>query len=58
MTKNSFASAMLVALSIATASAAAETSIYSFVMDDINGKPVSLETFRGKVLLSRVNKEP
>lgn len=51
MRKGSFALAMLFSLAAAAASAAAETSIYSFVMDDIDGKPVSLEAFKGKVLL-------
>ncbi len=51
MTKNSIALALLFALAGAAALAAAETSIYSFTMDDIDGKPVSLETFKGKVLL-------
>ena len=51
MKKISFGLALLFALAGATASAAAETSIYSFTMDDIDGKPVSLETFKGKVLL-------
>lgn len=51
MKKSIFALSILLALAAATASAAAETSIYSFVMDDIDGKPVRLETFKGKVLL-------
>jgi glutathione peroxidase len=46
-----FGVALLFALAGATALAAAETSIYSFTMADIDGKPVSLETFKGKVLL-------
>jgi glutathione peroxidase len=47
----SFGLALLLVLTGATTSAAAETSIYSFTMDDIDGKPVSFETFKGKVLL-------
>lgn len=35
----------------ALALAAAETSIHSFTMDDIDGRPVSLGTFKGQVLL-------
>jgi glutathione peroxidase len=45
------ASAILFVMAFAAAPALAETSIYSFVMDDIDGKPVGLETFKGKVLL-------
>ncbi|MBM3305688.1 MAG: glutathione peroxidase [Candidatus Aminicenantes bacterium] len=39
------------ALAGAAALTAGETSIYTFTMDDIDGKPVALETFKGKVLL-------
>jgi len=45
-----FALALFV-LAGTTALAAAEKSIYSFTVEDIDGKPVSLETFKGKVLL-------
>jgi len=51
MKKSPIALAIFFVLAGATALAAAETSVYSFVMDDIGGKPVSLETFKGKVLL-------
>ena len=43
--------ALSFALAGAPALAAAESSIYSFTMDDIDGRPVALETFKGKVLL-------
>jgi len=33
------------------AGAAAEISLYSFTLDDIDGKPVDLKTFEGKVVL-------
>jgi len=51
MKKSPIALAIFCVLAGATALAAAETSVYSFVMDDIGGKPVGLETFKGKVLL-------
>jgi glutathione peroxidase len=49
--RSSIALVIVFALAAAAIAAAAETSIYSFVMDDIDGKPVKLETFKGKVLL-------
>jgi glutathione peroxidase len=51
MNRRSIALVIVFALAASAVAVAAETSIYSFVMDDIDGKPVRLETFKGKVLL-------
>jgi len=51
MNRKPLALALMFALAGAAALTAGETSIYTFTMDDIDGKPVALETFKGKVLL-------
>ncbi|NTV80741.1 MAG: glutathione peroxidase [Candidatus Aminicenantes bacterium] len=51
MKRTVFALTLLLSLSGASVRAGAETSIYSFTMNDIDGKPVALENFKGKVLL-------
>jgi glutathione peroxidase len=51
MNRRSLALALLFALAASAGSTAEKTSILSFTMDDIDGRPVALETFKGKVLL-------
>jgi glutathione peroxidase len=41
----------LVGMLMAAASQAAEKSVYDFTMKDIDGKPVSLSQYKGKVLM-------
>ncbi len=50
MNRNSLAAALAAAATLAGTTAEA-SSIYDFQMEDINGRPVSLQEYRGKVLL-------
>lgn len=53
MKRTILASTLLLPLTFAAAAvpATAETSLYSFTVNDIDGKPVPLESFKGRVVL-------